>query len=101
MTEVIDNATQHTYAHAAWKSTIIRDPNTNKVLGMVDTDRLHFNLFKIDDTHADICLRDYINRSLDKCSQCQMYAVLCLKDTDVGPRESVRADNIRRLKKRI
>jgi hypothetical protein len=93
----------HKAAHQAWKSKIITDPVTKQVLGLVDQDRFQFSIYSNNDTHADICLKDYLSRPSLKdgpVCQCKMYAEMCLKEAaSVKPRfRSVRESNVQRLK---
>jgi hypothetical protein len=109
LTKMTEAATEydrfmHKSAHQAWKSKTIVDPVTKKVLGLVDEDRYQFSNYSFNDTHADICLQDFLTRpSLkDVACQCQLYADLCLKEAlSVKPKFlSVREHNLNLLKGR-
>lgn len=103
MTDIEYDKFMHKSAHQAWKSSVLTDPVTKQVLGLVDQDRKQFSVYTAHDTHADICLQDYLARpSLkdEQSCQCKMYADMCVKEAQTfKPRfRSVRANNLRVLK---
>jgi hypothetical protein len=78
-----DDKFMHKATHQAWKTKTITDPVTKQVLSYVDEDRYQFSIYSSHDTHADLCLKDYLSRPSLKdgtVCQCTQYADWCLKE---------------------
>lgn len=96
---------KHALAHRAWPSDILTEPETGTILSFSDRDRYQMNQYYDTDSHADICLRDYLlnpdlkNEVVAGC-HCQQYLDMCQKESrytkyPMYERFSVRHGNLR------